>query len=361
MAKKLAFDRILFTTICVLTVLGLAMVYSASSALAHEDIYGFNGFFIKQAGAAILGFLAMFVVMHVDYRHLESRPVVYGGVLGVMGLLLIVLFLPALNSTRRWIFIGGVSVQPSELAKLALIPMVAFGIERYWESGRQERTLVPAALAVLICAGLVVEEPDLGTAVLLVGSAVLLLFLAGLRWRYFLGFLLLLVPIGGYLAFSAPYRRERLLTFLDPQRDPLGSGFQAIQSLIAVGSGGVLGRGPGQSVQKLFFLPQPNSDFIYSILAEELGLIGALGVVALFGVLLWRGFRAGFVAPDRFGRHLAWGFTGVIVLQAFINVSVALALLPTKGIPLPFISYGGSSLFVTLVACGVLLNVSQHG
>ncbi|HKI85911.1 MAG TPA: FtsW/RodA/SpoVE family cell cycle protein, partial [Thermoanaerobaculia bacterium] len=289
MAKKLAFDKVLFTTICVLTVLGLAMVYSASSALAHENIYGFNGFFIKQTGAAALGFLAMFIVMHIDYRRFEKRAVVYGGALAVIALLVIVLFLPELNSTKRWIFVGGVSIQPSELAKLALIPLVAYAIDRYWESDRDERVLVPAAAMVLISAILVLEEPDLGTAVLLVASVLLVLFLAGLRWRYFLAFLVLAIPAGAVLVFAAPYRRQRLFAFLHPQGDPLGAGFQALQSLIAVGSGGVLGRGPGQSVQKLFFLPQPNSDFIYSILAEELGLIGAVGVVVLFCVFLWRG------------------------------------------------------------------------
>jgi cell division protein FtsW len=158
-----------------------------------------------------------------------------------------------------------------------------------------------------------------------------------------------------------PYRRERLFAFIDPEKDPLGSGFQALQSLIAVGSGGLFGLGAGKSVQKLYFLPHPESDFIFSIVAEELGMLGALAVVAAFGVLAWRGFRAGLKAPDLFGRYLGWGLTGVLVLQALINVSVTVALLPTKGIPLPFISYGGSSLVVTLCACGVLLNVSQHG
>jgi len=160
---------------------------------------------------------------------------------------------------------------------------------------------------------------------------------------------------------AVPYRRARLFAFLEPERDPLGSGFQALQSLIAVGSGGLLGLGPGDSVQKLYFLPYPHSDFIFAIVAEELGMIGALLVVGLFGLLLWRGVRAGLRAPDPFGRYLAWGLTTVVVLQALINISVAVALLPTKGIPLPFLSYGGSSLVVSMTACGVLLNVSQHG
>ena len=158
-----------------------------------------------------------------------------------------------------------------------------------------------------------------------------------------------------------PYRRARFLTFMNPENDPLGSGYQAHQSLIAVGSGGVWGLGLGESLQKLHFLPHPHSDFVYSILAEELGLVGALAILSLFAILLWRGGLAGLRAPDLFGRYLAWGFTGVLVLQAFIHISVALVLVPTKGIPLPFISYGGSSLVVSMTAGGVLLNLSQHG
>ncbi len=188
-----------------------------------------------------------------------------------------------------------------------------------------------------------------------------MLFLAGLSWRFIAGSLALVPPLIAALVWMEPYRRERLFAFLDPEKDPLGSGFQALQSLIAVGSGGVFGLGTGESVQRLYFLPHPESDFIFSIVAEELGMLGALAVVAAFAVLAWRGIRAGLRAPDVFGRYLGWGLTGILVIQALLNISVTLALLPTKGIPLPFISYGGSSLVVTLCACGVLLNVSQHG
>ena len=189
-----------------------------------------------------------------------------------------------------------------------------------------------------------------------------MLFLAGLSWRYVAGIGAAIVPLLYILVISVPYRRQRLFAFLDPERDPLGSGFQALQSLIAVGSGGVFGLGPGRSVQKLFFLPHPESDFIFAIVAEELGMIGALAVRrALRRARLARRSGPAGGAPDAFGRYLAWGLTAILVVQALINVSVAIALLPTKGIPLPFISYGGSSLVVTLTACGVLLNVSQHG
>jgi len=361
MAKKLVFDRVLFTVIVTLVGLGLVMVYSASAPMAHARGAVVNPFLLRQAIAALIGLTAMVAVMHVDYRWLKRPQVVYALLAGVVALLVAVLFAPELNATRRWLFIAGVSVQPAELAKLALIPFLAYQIDRKRDRVNSRELLLPIAVASGLLAGLIVLQPDLGTAVLLVATAGTLLFLAGLAWRYLaLGFGIL-VPLGALLVYLEPYRRARLFAFLDPEKDPLGSGFQALQSLIAIGSGGVTGLGPGESVQKLYFLPYPHSDFIFAIVAEELGMIGALVVLALFGILIWRGARAGMRAPDPFGRFLGWGFMALIGLQALINLSVALALLPTKGIPLPFLSYGGSSLVVSLTACGVLLNVSQHG
>jgi cell division protein FtsW len=361
MAKKLAYDKVLFTGVCLLVAFGLTMVYSASGALARDHGAGANPFLLKQALAAALGFAAMWVAMHVDYRMLRRPAVIYTLVVGALLLLVGVLFAPKLNNTRRWFFIGGISVQPSELAKLALVPFLAYQLEKKEGEVNSRELLVPCGVLMAMMAGLVLLQPDMGTAALLVGTGVLVLFLAGLAWRWLTIGAVVALPVVAWLIFAADYRRERLLAFLAPERDPLGSGFQALQSLIAVGSGGVLGLGPGQSMQKLYFLPYPHSDFIYAIVAEELGMIGALGLVGLFALVLWRGARAGLRAPDPLGRYLAWGFTGVLVLQALINISVTIALLPTKGIPLPFISYGGSSLVVSMTACGVLLNVSQHG
>ncbi len=187
-----------------------------------------------------------------------------------------------------------------------------------------------------------------------------MLFIAGIPWRFFLGSVAAMAPLVYLAVRMEPYRWQRITAFLDPERYQLGAGFQADQSLVAIGSGGVLGLGLGDSVQKLHFLPHPQSDFIYSIVAEELGLIGAVLLLALFGVLFWRGLRAGLRAPDRFGRHLAWGLTAVLVVQALLHVSVGLSLIPTTGVPLPFLSAGGSSLIASLLACGILLNVSQH-
>lgn len=358
MAKKLAFDKVLFASVVLLMFFGLVMVFSASSALARDR--SISPFLVKQAVAAGLGLLLMACLMHLDYRRLRNPVVIYT-VLGVAFALLIgVLFQPQLNGTRRWFFLGGISVQPSELAKLALIPFLAYQIDKKEERVNELSFLVPAGLFTALTAALILLEPDMGTAVLLGAAFFLMIFLAGLSWRYILAALAVVPPLLIALVMMEPYRRQRLFAFVDPEKDPLGSGFQALQSLIAVGSGGVFGLGPGKSVQKLFFLPHPESDFIFSIVAEELGMIGALAVVTAFCILAWRGLRAGAKAPDAFGRYLGWGLTGVLIMQALINVSVTLALLPTKGIPLPFVSYGGSSLVVTLCICGVLLNISQH-
>ena len=358
MAKKLAFDKVLFTIVVLLMFFGLVMVYSASAAFSAGRV---NHFLVKQSVAAGLGLLLMVCLMHVDYRRLRSPAVIYTLLGGCFVLLVGVLFSPQLNGTRRWFFLGGISVQPSELAKLALIPFLAYQIDKKEERVNELSFLVPAGFFTALTAALILLEPDMGTAVLLGATFFLMIFLAGLSWRYILAALAVVPPLLLFLVMMEPYRRQRLFAFLDPEKDPLGSGFQALQSLIAVGSGGVFGLGPGKSVQKLFFLPHPESDFIFSIVAEELGMIGALAVVAAFSVLAWRGLRAGAKAPDAFGRYLGWGLTGVLVMQALINVSVSIALMPTKGIPLPFISYGGSSLVVTLCICGVLLNLSQHG
>lgn len=361
MAKKLAFDKVLFTAVVLLLGFGLVMVYSASAALARKEAVPVNPFLARQAFAAVVGLLTMGVIMHVDYRRLRSPAVVYTLLAGVLALLVGVLFSPELNGTRRWFFLGPLSLQPSELAKLALVPFLAYQIEKKGDRINHPDFLVPAALATGVTAGLILLEPDLGTAVLLCATAFLMVFLAGLSWRYVVGIAAAMVPLLWFLVISVDYRRQRLFAFLDPEADPLGSGFQALQSLIAVGTGGVIGLGPGRSIQKLYFLPHPESDFIYAIVAEELGMTGALAVVALFGVVAWRGALAAQRAPDELGRYLGWGFTGMLAMQALINFSVAIALLPTKGIPLPFISYGGSSLVAALCACGVLLNLSQHG
>lgn len=365
MAKKLASDKVLFTVVVLLVGLGLVMVYSASAAVAREQVGAdspvANPFLVKQLVAAAIGLAGMLVAMHVDYRRLKEPAVIYALLAGLGVLLVLVLFQPVLNGTRRWFFFGPLSLQPSELAKLVLIPYLAYQIERKAGEVNRPEFLVPATVATALVAGLILLQPDYGTAVLLVGTVGLMVFLAGLAWRYIALGSLVVAPVLAVVLVSEGYRRDRLFAFLDPMADPLGTGYQVLQSLIAVGAGGVFGVGLGNSGQKLFYLPHPHSDFIYAIVAEELGMIGALAVVALFLVLLWRGVRAALNAPDLFGRYLGLGLTAVLVLQALINVSVAIALLPTKGIPLPFLSYGGSSLVVSMTAAGMLLNLSEHG
>lgn len=360
MARKLVFDRLLFGTVIALTGLGLVMVYSASAVLARERGLSFNPYFAKQCVAAVLGLVSMLVMMHMDYRVLRKPMVIYGMVTGVMVLLVVVLFMPALNNSHRWFFIGGLSIQPSELAKIALIPFVAYQIDRKSDRINSYSLLIPCAFLTATMAALIFLGRDLGTTVLLTIPPLVMVFLAGISTRLLLIGGGMLLPMVSMAVALEPYRFRRLMAFLHPEKDPLGSGFQALQSLIAVGSGGIFGLGPGNSVQKLYFLPSPHADFIYSIVAEELGLLGSLFVLGLFGILMWRGIVAGRQAPDPLGRYLAWGFTCLIVSQALLHISVTLSMLPTTGIPLPLVSHGGSSLVITMTGCGVLLNVSQH-
>jgi len=370
MAKKLAFDRILFTTVVVLVGLGLAMVYSASAVVASQPGGRLDAMLFKQIVAIAVGLAAMALAMHLDYRVWSRRWVVWGIVAGVLSLQVVALLSPTLNNSRRWLFVGGVSLQPSELAKLGLVIFLAYQIAKRVDAPTGEEAadrrsgtglVLPTALIAGPMAALVLLGRDLAGAVLVAVVAAFMLFLAGMPWTQLAVGAATLAPLVASAILWEPYRRQRLLAFLTPEADPLGWGFQASQSLIAVGSGGLFGLGLGKGLQKLYFLPYPHSDFVFSIIGEELGLLGALGVVGLFGLFLWRGMLAGFRAPDAFGRYLAWGLTGVVVLQALFHISVAIALLPTTGLTLPFISYGGSSMVVCLAASGVVLNVSQHG
>jgi cell division protein FtsW len=278
-----------------------------------------------------------------------------------MVMLVAVLFLDRSHNTHRWIRFGVLSFQPSELAKPALILFLAFFLEtRTTVIGDWRRTLLPAVLPSLIFSLLIVKQPDLGTALVCMAMTASVLFVAGMELKY-LGYgLLASLPALYYLLFHVGFRRQRMLAFLNPWADPQGAGFHMIQSLIAVGTGGITGIGLMEGKQKLFYLPEPHTDFIFAVIAEELGLLGAAAVVGLFAVFCYRGMRAAIRTSDLYARFLAVGITGMIAIQAFFNISVVLGLLPTKGIPLPFISYGGSSLFITLACVGVLLNISQQ-
>lgn len=361
MAKRISVDRLLFVVTLLLVFLGLVMVFSASAVMAKERYHSGYFFLLRQLGWAIAGFMAMLVGMRLDYRRLKHPAVVFS-FLGLTTLMLIsVFFLDRAHHTHRWIHFGGFSFQPSELAKPVLILFLAFFLENRTRSMDDWRnTLLPAVLPTLVFVGLIVFQPDLGTAIACAAVTICILFVAGLELKYlayaFVGSLLPLY----FLIFHVAYRRDRILAFLDPYADPQGRGFHIIQSLIAVSTGGLTGVGLMEGKEKLFYLPEPHTDFIFSVLGEELGLLGCVTVVILFALLLWRGVRTALHTEDMFGRFLAVGITSMVVVQALINISVVLGLMPTKGIPLPLISYGGSSLFITLACIGVLLNVTKQ-
>ena len=361
MARKLKSDPVLFIATVLLVGLSIVMVYSASAVLEMERTGRPFWFLLKQGMWAALGMAVLGIVMRIDYRFYRE-PAFLWSALAVSGIgLAAVLFGPAVNNARRWFAFGGLGVQPSELAKLAAIFFIAALLERRMHRVNElGYSLIPIAVVVVCLVGLILLEPDFGTSMSLALIAAVMVFAAGLDYSYMVGAVLLLVPAIGLLAMSAGYRRRRWLAFLDPWGDPLGGGFQIIQSLIAVGTGGVWGKGLMNGVQKLFFLPEPHTDFIYSVISEELGFIGATAVLGCFCVITWRGLRVVLWAPDKFGAFLALGLTTMIAVQAFVNISVVLGLLPTKGIPLPFVSAGGSSLLINLLGMGVLLNVSQH-
>ena len=361
MARKLQADEWLFAAAAGLALFGVVMVYSASAVLAAKENGTQYHYVIRQAVWTLAGFGAMWVAMRTDYQRLR-RPAVAYGLLGVTVVLLLAVFaFPPVNGARRWIRFAGFTLQPSELSKIALAVFLARFLER--RAGEERsflKTFVPALLVAGALAGLVVLEPDLGTALMLAVITSVVLYTAGARVAHLaLAAAPALVGVAGLLLF-VPWRMRRLVTFLDPWADPQGAGYQVVQSLIAVGSGGVHGLGFTEGRQKMFFLPFAHSDFIFAVVGEELGLVGALTVVAAFGLFLWRGMRAALRAPDRFGMLLGVGIVTGVVAQALFNISVVVALMPTKGIPLPFVSYGGSSMLLTLAAAGVLLNISQQ-
>jgi cell division protein FtsW len=360
-ARKLSTDLLLLAVTVALLGFGLVMVWSASSALAQERYGSPYYFLLKQVVWGALGLFGMVVALRLDYRALRRPSVVYSLLILATLLLIAVLFLRPVNETHRWIRLGALSFQPAELAKLVMVVYLAYHVERRAERVNELVTLFPALLLLGWLGFLILIQPDLGTAFCLVLTGAVLLFVAGVRLRYFAALAIPAAVVLYAAVVAVPWRRVRLTSFFDPWSDPQGSGYQVIQSLIAVGTGGVTGVGLMEGRQKLFYLPYPYSDFVFAVIGEELGMLGALAVVLAFVVLLWRGLKAAWSAPDDFGRFLAAGVTLSIVFQALINVSVVLGLLPTKGIPLPFISAGGSSLVFALFGVGLVANVSQHG
>ena len=368
MPKKVENDRWLFGVTLALCLLGAVMIYSASAVTADQQYGRSYIFLVRQSACLVLGLLGMFALMRTDYRRLREPAVVYPTICVVLLMLILAFFLDKSHATHRWIRFGPVGIQPSELAKLAVVLYLAWFLDLKRRSAaslefRKEdflHTILPAVGPIFVCVVLILLQPDLGTAVDIVVITAAILYVAGLSWKWLLTGAVAALPALYLLITHVSYRQARLMAFLDPGSDPQGAGFQLLQSLIAVGSGGFTGVGLMESKQKLFYLPEAHTDFIFAVISEELGFLGALAVIALFVVYGWRGLRAAFAAPDGFGRLLALGITAMVLCQALINFAVVLGMVPTKGIPLPFVSYGGSSLLVMLLATGALLNIGQQ-
>jgi cell division protein FtsW len=366
--RRLENDRWLFGVTIALCLAGAVMVFSASAVTADHQYGRSYIFLVRQAAFLLVGLFGMFALMRTDYRRLREPAVVYTVICVVLVMLVGAFFLDKSHATHRWIKFGPLGIQPSELAKLAVILYLAWFLDlKRRSAARMEfskndflRTILPAIGPILILVALILLQPDLGTSVDIVLIATAILFVAGLSWKWLAIGCAAALPMLYLLISHVSYRQARLMAFLNPDADPLGAGFQLLQSLIAVGSGGFTGAGLMEGKQKLFYLPEAHTDFIYAVICEEFGFIGAMLLIALFGIYGWRGMRAAFSAPDGFGRLLALGITAMVLSQTLINFAVVLGMVPTKGIPLPFVSYGGSSLLVMLLATGVLLNISQQ-
>ncbi|RBP95147.1 spore cortex peptidoglycan biosynthesis regulator SpoVE [Cytobacillus firmus] len=360
--KKTTPDFILMIVTFMLLAVGLTMVYSASAIWADYKFDDSFFFAKRQMLFAGVGIIAMFFIMNVDYWTWRTWAKV---LIIVCFVLLLLVLIPGIgnvrNGSRSWIGVGAFSVQPSEFMKLAMIVFMAkFLSEKQKLITSFRKGLVPSLGLVFLAFGLIMLQPDLGTGTVMVGTCVVMIFIAGARISHFVWFGA--AGLAGFVALvlSAPYRIKRITSFLDPWEDPLGSGFQIIQSLYAIGPGGLFGLGLGQSRQKFFYLPEPQTDFIFAILAEELGFIGGSFVILLFALLLWRGIRIALGAPDLYGSFLAVGIIAMVAIQVMINIGVVTGLMPVTGITLPFLSYGGSSLTLMLMAIGVLLNISRY-
>jgi cell division protein FtsW len=352
----------LFLVTAALLAVGTVMIYSASSAFAYEA-YGSSAYFLKRHIMFLLaGIIAAVFFMSFDYGRLKnfSKPFLLFSIF-----LLVLVFIPGFGRSaggaRRWINLGGLSFQPSEIAKLALLLYAADVLSRKQSEIKDFfYGFLPLVILLGLCVILILAGPDLGTAVALAFLIIVMAFIAGVDIKQ-LAMVIIpgIVTVAGLIAIK-PYRIKRMIAFTNPWSDPMGAGFQIIQSMIAMGRGGIFGVGLAHSKQKLFYLPEAHTDFIFSIIGEELGMIGTIGIVVLFAVFIWLGFRIAYSARDLFGQFLAFGLVAMIALQFMINILAVIALIPTKGLPLPFISYGGTSLVYSLASVGLLLNIAKH-
>jgi cell division protein FtsW len=356
-------DKMMIVTTLLLVVAGIVMVYSSSYIVAMKRFGNEYLFLRKHLFFAVFGLASFIGGMYIPYR--LYRRLTYP----ILIFSLILLSLVFINGVgveaggaRRWLHLGPVTFQPSEVAKLAVVIFLAYSLEakqrciKSFSPGFLPHLLVPVVPILLI-----LVEPDFGTAMVLAAVTFIMMFIGGVRLTYLLSIVVLALPALAYLIMNAGYRMKRMLVFLDPWKDPTGAGFQMVQSFLAFGSGGLFGVGLGEGRQKLFFLPEAHTDFILSILGEELGFIGVAVVIGLFILFLLCGIKAALKAPDLFGTYLAAGLTSLVILQAVINMGVVMGLLPPKGLPLPFISYGGTSLVMSMTMAGILLNIYRRG
>lgn len=346
----------------VLLAIGVVMVYSASAPMAFER-YGDPAYFLKRHLAYVaMGLAVALAVLWIDYLDLKRYT---KWLLGLSVLLLILVLLPGISreiaGAKRWFRLGSFSFQPSELAKLTLILYMAELLSRkHADLKNFFAGFLPAMFVAGVCVGLILLQPDLGTAVAIAAVVFMIFFVAGIRLAHVLPFVVAAIPILYAMVFNVAYRRRRILAFLNPWADPEGSGFQMLQSYIALGSGGPWGVGLANSKQKLLYLPAAHTDFVFAIVGEEFGLIGTFLILGLLALVVWQGFRIAARAPDRFGRLLAVGLTSMIGLEALVNIGVNAGALPTKGLPLPFVSYGGSNLVFHLASIALLLNIARY-
>lgn len=362
MNRAEGYDLIIMLMVITLACFGVVMVYSSSSIMAAKKFH--DGFyFLKRQGIyTLLGAGAMMWAMRVDYHVWKKFAVPI--LIGCLTLLLAVL-IPGIGDSAggssRWIRLPGFSFQPSEMAKIAFIMYMAYSLDKKQDKVRFFSTgFLPYMVVLAVMLLLLLKQPDLGSSMVLGAVAMIMLFAAGTRLSYILSMVLLALPFLYYAIMNVDYRRRRIMAFLNPWEDPTNTGFQIIQSWIAVGTGGLFGQGLGEGKQKLFYLPEAHTDFIFSVVGEELGFVGFMVISSMFFLLVLRGIRVALYAEDNFGRSLAFGISSLIGLEAFVNIAVVTGIFPTKGLALPFISYGGSSLIITLFAVGVLLNISSR-
>jgi cell division protein FtsW len=359
--SPVSFDPVLLIAVLALVALGMVMVYSASAITAQEKMGDSLYFLKRQVIAGFIGLLGMAFVMKVGYRRLArfAYPLLI-----LTFILLVAVLIPGIGGSaggaRRWIRLPGFSLQPAEVAKVSWVLYLAYSLAKKREKVATFSVgflphLAIAGLMVLLCMG----QPDFGSSVCLIFLLFTLLFAAGTKLSYLVGCFLVALPIGYHAVASSPYRMKRILAFMDPWAHRHDVGYQVAESLMSIGSGGLTGLGLGDGRQKLYFLPEAHTDFIFSIISEELGLMGVSALVLLYGIVIWRGLRAALAAPEAFGTYLGLGLTSLIAFQAIVNMCVAMGLLPTKGLTLPFISYGGTSLVMLMGAAGALLSISQ--